>query len=520
MHRLVIALVSLIGLTGAAFVAGYLLLFSAATDRAAALAPANTAFYANIYLEPSTGQQMNLSGLIGRLPGFADDAALDEKIDQIVQNLLGGSGLDYTTDVKPWLGSQVAIAAWPSSADPTQSAGVLIADVKDRAAAEASVADLVAQGGASFSSDTYAGVELQVADDTAYAFIGEMLVIGSGAEELHAVVDAQGGAESLAGRSDFRAAMERIPGDHLASTFVDLAAIAEATGTAEQFGNVITASAALVAERNGLRLSGSAPFDLSEAAPSARDGFALGTEPSSLVEWMPEGTLAEVVIFGLRQTLEDAEAAVGSTPEGEELGSALDTLRAVAAFGLGIDIDADVLPLLDREVAVSLTGLSGELPSGQLLLRPDDPDAALAALDRVAERLSAVGGSSSTESIEGTEVTVLTLPDVGEVAYAMVDGIVIIGLGTDDVRAAIEAHGGGASLGRSQEYAETFEVAGTRAGNELYVDIGAIADLASEALALPADARDILSSLGSFAITAPSREDQIEFHAVLTVDEP
>src|SRR5918997_5736996 len=119
MHRLVIALVTLIGLTGATFLAGYLLLFSASTDRAAALAPANSAFYLNVYLQPSTGQQMNLGGLIGRLPGFADEASLDEKVDQVVENLLGstGIGLDYREDVKPWLGDQVAIAAWPSEAD-------------------------------------------------------------------------------------------------------------------------------------------------------------------------------------------------------------------------------------------------------------------------------------------------------------------------------------------------------------------------------------------------------------------
>ena len=113
MHRLVIALVTLIGLTAAAFVAAHLFLFPASTDRAAALAPANSAFYINIYLQPSTGQQMNLSGLIGRLPGFADDATLDEKVDQVVQNLLSGSGIDYRAQVKPWLGNQVAIAGWP-----------------------------------------------------------------------------------------------------------------------------------------------------------------------------------------------------------------------------------------------------------------------------------------------------------------------------------------------------------------------------------------------------------------------
>ncbi|MDQ2689824.1 MAG: DUF3352 domain-containing protein, partial [Chloroflexota bacterium] len=365
MHRLVIALVTLIGLTGVAVVGAYLFLFSASTDRAAALAPARTAFYANVYLQPSTGQQMNLAELIGRLPGFADEASLDDKVDQIVQNLLSGSGIDYRTQVKPWLGNQVAVAGWPMSADPAQTEVVLIAEVKDREAAEASVDELVAEGGASFSAETYAGVELQVADGTAYAFVEEMLVFGTSAEGLHAVVDTTGGAESLADRAEFRASTDALPADHLASFFVDLAAIAQAAEVDDQFETLTTASAVLVAERDGVRLSGSAPLEVAQADPSARDRGAMGTEPSSLSAWMPDDTLAEVVLFGLRQTLEDAEAAAATTPEGEELTGMLDTLRGIAAFGLGIDIDNDILPLLDREVALAVTGLGAELPAAQ-----------------------------------------------------------------------------------------------------------------------------------------------------------
>ena len=95
----------------------------------------------------------------------------------------------------------------------------------------------------------------------------------------------------------------------------------------------------------------------------------------------------------------------------------------------------------------------------------------------------------------------------------MADGIVIIGLGVDDVTAAIEAHAGGASLGTSDAYERTFDVAGTRAGNEGFVDIGALLELIGGVETLPDDARDILSQVGTFGFTAPSRDDQIEFHA-------
>ena len=522
MHRLVVALVTLIGLTGAAFVAGYLLLFSASNDRAAELAPADSVFYVNIFLQPSTGQQMNLGGLIGRLPGFADEASLDEKVDQVVENLLGASGLglDYREQIKPWLGSQIAIAGWPTDGDVAAPEAVVIVEVKDRPSAEAALAELAAQGGATFAPETYQGVEMQVADTGAYAFVGEMLVFGGSRAGIEAVVDVDGGGEALANREDFRSTMAGLPADHLASAFVDLGAVAEATGTAEQISAFSSAGAAVIAERDGIRLSGSAPFEIDNAASSSAAGFGLGGEPSSLVDWMPEDTIAELVVFGLRQTLEDAEDAAAAAPEGEQITSALDTVRALASFGFGIDIDADLLPLLDREVGIAVSGIDGALPSGQLLLRPEDPEAAEAALTRVVDRLVATGASQRTEGGPGGEISVLSIPQVGEIAYTVGDGIIIIGLSAEDVTAALQAHADGRALAGNDRYVRTFEVAGARAGNEAFVDIAAIADLIGTTLQLPDDARDILAQVGSFGFTAPSRDDRLEFHAVLTVDEP
>ena len=519
MHRLVIALVTLIGLTAAAFVAGYLLLFSASTDRAASLAPANTAFYINLYLQPSAGQQMNLSGLIGRLPGFADEASLDEKVDQVVQNLLSGTGIDYRQHLKPWLGDQIAVAGWPGSEGATDARATIIAEVTDPDAARAAIAGFVSQSGATLRTESYAGVDLQVADTGAYAFVGDMVVIGENADSIHAVLDVDGGADSLAQRADFVATMDGLEPDHLASAFIDLAALGEAAGVGGQVSGMSTAGAVLVAEQDGLRISATAPFDREEATPSAAAGFALGGEPSSLVDWMPSDTVAETVVFGLRQTLEGAEAAIGAAPEGEEIASALDTARALAALALGIDLDADLLPLLDREVAVAVAGIGATgLPSGQILLRPSDPAAATDALDRLASALAGVGATQSTESLDEVDVTILSMPDTGEVAYAEVDGIVIIGFGVEDVSAAIDAHASGDSLGASDRYTRTFEVAGTRAGTEAYVDVGAVVELLGDPAELPEDARDILLQVGTLGITAPSRNDQVEFHAVLTVD--
>jgi Protein of unknown function (DUF3352) len=515
MHRLVIASVTLIGLVAVAVLFSYLVLFAGAADRAATLAPANTTVYANLYLQPSTGQQMNLSGLIGRLPGFADDAALDEKVDQAVQNLLSMTGIDYRTHVKPWLGDQVAVAAWPSGVDALQSASVLLAEASDPETARSSLAGLAADQGFTMSTETYGETELQVADGMAYAIVDDMVVLGGDAEAIHAVIDTSSAAESLATQESFTEAMDGLP-DHLASFYVDVAAVAEASGTTTELG-ATTASAVLVAETDGLRLSGSAPLSNVAASPAAEPEPQQGT----LAAWMPERTLAEVTMFDVRGVLEQALAVAEDVPEGEEVAGSLDTVRALAALALGVDLDQDVLPLLDGETAIAFGGIGPTaMPSGQLLLRPSDPDAALNVLRQVADRIGSTGGTSSTETLDGVEITVVSVPDTIDAAFGVVDGAVVIGLSPGDVAAVAQARTSGFTLDGTGAYEEAFEVAGTRAGTEAWMDVKTLGGLLSLVVELPDDARDILSGLGSFALTVPTRADQIEFHAVLTVPEP
>jgi hypothetical protein len=512
MHRLVIASVTLIGLVGIAVVAGYLVLFAGGGDRAATLAPANTVAYANVYLQPSTGQQANLSALIGQLPGFADEAALDDKIDQVVQNLLSTTGIDYRADVKPWLGDQIAIAAWPTGTDATQAATAILVAVTDPDAALSSVAAITADQGLTFTAETYGGVELQIADGTAYALVDGMLVVGNGAEAIRAVVDTNDGADSLATQPAFTDAMADQPNDYLASFFVDLAGLADASGGSADLGSVTTASAVLVAETEGLKLSGSAPL----AATSSDDAAA---EPGTLSGWMPERTLAEVTVFGLRGALEEGLAVAEDVPEGEQVTSALDTLRAVAAFALGVDLDADVLPLLDGQTALAVGGIGADgMVTGQLLLAPSDPDAAVGVLGRIADRIGSSGGSSSTENLEGIDVTTISIPDTGQAAFGLVDGVVVIGLSGADVVAVAEARSGGLTLDRTSAYEGAFDVAGVRAGTEMFIDMGTAGGLLTLLVELPDDARDILSGLGAFALTIPTEPNQIEFRAVLTVE--
>lgn len=519
MHRLIIALTTLLGLTAAAYLAGYILLFSGLADRAAGLVPANAAVYATVYLQPSTGQQVNLAGLIGRLPGFADEASLDDKVDEAVQNLLAGAGVDYRVQIKPWLGDQVAAAAWYADDDAALQHSVAILTLTDEAAARASIEDLAPET-ETFTSEEYGGTTLHVASTIAYAVIGDMLVLSATSEAIRGVIDTQGGGPDLASREEFGARMAELPSDHLAAGFVDVAALTGGSGEALQGTGLLgTAGVALVAERDGIRLSATMPQDTRAATASE----VVSPEPvagaSTLTDWMPAETVAEAVVFNLDDTIAAAEAGAASVPEAQALTQAMDTLRVAAALGLGIDLNADVMPLLSGEVGLAIGAAADGVPSGQLILRPDDPEAGAATLERIAERLADAGGERRTESVGDVEVTVVVAPQIGQFAFLATDGVLVLGLSVADVVAAVDAHADGPSLAAHEPYRRALALTGELRGSEVYADVGPLLDLLGVPDTLPEDARAILARIGSFSSVAGTRNGHIEIQAVLTIDE-
>ncbi|MGH2455932.1 MAG: DUF3352 domain-containing protein [Candidatus Limnocylindria bacterium] len=513
MQRLVVALTTLLGLTGIVVVAGYLFLFAAGTDRAARAAPADTVAYVTVYLQPSSGQKMNLANLLGRVPGFADAASLDQKIHEISARLLGDAGLDYEGDLRPWLGNQLALAIAPGTPDAVlQPRAVLLVAVRDPEAAGAALQRL-----APGQSSTYEGEEIVSGADRAWALLDDLLVMGQDAAAVRAALNADAGRDaSLSGQAGFAAAMRRLPADHLAAAYLDLSGIAAAAGAEEQLDGYSTASFALLAENEGLRVAGSAPFDADAASAAAREAFALASEPSSLAEWMPADTQAELVVFGLSQSFAAAEEQLGGRGS-EPIADALNQLRAVAALGLGINVDDDLLPLFDRDAAIALGGLDGSSPDGLLLLRPSDPDAAQASLDRLRDALRDRGASVEETDVDGETITLLRVPDLGTVAFAVRDGVIVAGLGADQVGEALRARADGSSLAATDRYRTAWELAGTRGGNEAFVDVAAVVDATGDALGISGEVGDILREIGALAITTPARDDQSELHVVLTV---
>jgi hypothetical protein len=518
LRRLAIALTTLLGLVGATVVAGYLLVFSVGTDRVAAAVPADAAAYATVYLQPTTGQQMNLAALMSNVPGFADAASLDQKIHEISARFLGQAGIDYEADIRPWIGNQLSVAARPGASLADQPRWLLLASLKNPALARAAMDRIAVGRGLTGAAGTYQEAPITVANGLAWAVQPDLLIVAPDRAALEEALDAYADRRpSLADKAEYIAAMRRLPADHLAAAYLDLKVLAGTAGIDDQLGGYSAAGAALLAEPTGLRVEATAPFDALAAPSAAREAFALASEPSSLADWMPPDTQAEAVIFGLRRSVEAAEEGLAGEPGAQEITDALDQLRGLAAFGLGIDLDDDLLPLFDAEAGLAVSGLTAPSPRGQLLLRPADAVAAAASLERMRTALEQHGAQVTERDAEGTTVTSVDIPQVGSLSWAVSEDVIIAGLDYQDVAAALAAWSSADSLGRSDRYRSAWELAGRRGGNEAYVDIGSVVDSSGDALGMTGDARDILLSIAALGMTAPARDDTSELHAVLTV---
>jgi hypothetical protein len=515
MHRVVVAGTVLLTALGVVVLAGYLLLFSSSPDRAARAAPADTGLYLNVYLQPSSGQRASLSKLIERIPGFADPASLDSKLHQLAQRLLAEMGLDYEADLRSWLGDQVAVAV-SMDAGASSPRIVLLVGCKDPALAESALPGILADRGP-FTLQPYRGHDLMVGAASSYAVLEGLVVIGQTAQSVRAALDADAeAAPSLADSSAFRGAMDRVPSDHLASAYLNLPRLA-ALGGQNVLGGYTTVALALVADGSALHMVGDVPFDRGRASDSARQAFDMGSEPSSLADWMPAGTHGEIILFGVEQTATSLETQLRADPSLTDAVQAINSLRALAALGLGINIDRDFLPLFDHEAALALDRVSIKAPRGRLLLRPNDPAAAQGALDRMRAALVAHGSLVTTRDEAGVLITIVEVPQIATIAYAMTDGVVVLGWDGDAVAATIQAHASGNTLAHADAYDRPFRIAGGHGGNELWVNAAGLIELAGEIFDLGTEPRDILNQIGALIMTAPVHDDRLGFHAVLIV---
>ena len=107
----VVAVVVLASAAVAALVTG-----QSSTSTVLGYVPADTTVYAEVRLDLPGDQRAATGEFLSKFPGFADQAALDSKLDEVLDQVVKDATNDeqsYTADIKPWFDGELAFSVGP-----------------------------------------------------------------------------------------------------------------------------------------------------------------------------------------------------------------------------------------------------------------------------------------------------------------------------------------------------------------------------------------------------------------------
>ena len=535
-----IALVVVALVAGTASAAWLVMSGGAQTSPLRAYAPAGSVAYVEIRADLPGDQRTQLGSFLSHFPGFADQTNLElklaETLDKIIRQGTNGSH-DYTNEIKPWFGGQVAVDLpgnmFDATSFRTNGAGYLT--ITDAAKAKAYLDGLI---GKTPTTETRDGVTVYVFDRGAYAIDGTVLLLGDAATVRSSIdaAHAANGVARLADDAGFKKALSSVKGDWLIFGFASPAAMSAATrsalpGAATTMPNIqacaapagLPGSTSVAWEAVSLRADGAA-MKLQVAMPVA-SGQQLPTAGASrLAAYLPASTIVQ---YDLRDLGKTVLTILENCRKDPEIARVLDQVdQAVQTFGgyqqlIGWVGDADIAITRDGDA----------IGGGIAVLATSKEDAArVAAQARNALALAATsaGVTVSDEQYSGTTITVIkaanpsTEPDFPGIAFAVRDDLVAIGWGDGFVKAVLDAKPG-ASLADQARYKQAFSMVGAENIGQGYVDVAAVRQAIESAAPAGADMKQYteeykpyLAPFDLFAFASTSDGSVITGTAVIT----
>ena len=200
--------------------------------------PVRTA-YAEVRLDLPGDQRAAAGEFLSKFPGFADQAALDTKLDEVLDQLVKDATNDeqtYTTNIKPWFDGELAFSVGPLPPAPAASGdgtpgprlvrALALVSIKDQALAQAWFDAAIAKTGAKTTSQTYNGATLTVFEPTdgvtfALAMIDGKVAAAGDIASVKAAVDTKGSSD-FASEPGPKAALDSVNDDYVGFGYVAL----------------------------------------------------------------------------------------------------------------------------------------------------------------------------------------------------------------------------------------------------------------------------------------------------------
>ena len=201
--------------------------------------PAGTTAYAEVRLDLPGDQRAAAGAFLSKFPGFADQAALDTKLDEVLDQLVKDATNNeqtYTANIKPWFDGELAFSVGPlppapaASSDAPQFLGssraLALVSIKDQALAQAWFDAAIAKTGAKTTSQAYNGATLTVFEPTdgvtfALAMIDGKVAAAGDIASVKAAVDSKG-SSGFASEPGPKAALDSVKDDYVGFGYVAL----------------------------------------------------------------------------------------------------------------------------------------------------------------------------------------------------------------------------------------------------------------------------------------------------------
>jgi hypothetical protein len=503
------------------------------SDVLAKMAPVDSDVYVTAYLDPAAGQKVHLFELAKKFPATANAKELSARIDDLLDQVLSEAGLTHA-DIRPWLGSQVAVVIRMEESTPTQFAVLL--KTKDDAATERALAKIrsgPSTGQDTWTDETHGGVKvsvgrLQTGDvDTVYAVVDHTAVLSPSQALVEAIIDAdQGAADSLSKSDRFHQTVDSLPRDVLGLAYVDAGRLIDRfiqssevdvplAGSGFDPKSLSGAAIAVKAGSTGIGVNLSVGLDPQKLTAAQRSVLENPAGPVQLTEWVPTDAYGMVDVQSAPSALQE---------QVDRLSTSADPKTRQQLADLGLTGANGVISKLTGEIALEVgPGAASATPSGALLLGTTDEASMRTFLEKLVTQVAdqgdvgaPAGSGWQTEQFGTVTISYLPLEDGPpgfEPAYAISDGVAILGSSRDRVKAVLQAHQQSNGVVETELYKDAAGEADTDSGFLFYVNVERIRSAIRDSLS-PEDQSDFdsnvapnLAHFSSFIVTAKGDRD-------------
>lgn len=372
---------------------------------------------------------------------------LGPAIQSLLERALRSGHLDYTADVKPWLGRHVAFYISNFSAGST--AGAAIVETTDGGKAKAAVDKAEKAGGGKLVSRSYSGQDYTVGQGNgtpdAYGILNGFLVIGTEAG-FRAAVDAVKG-DALADSDAFKTATGQVAKDGLALFYIDTPHLIDAAAQASPRAAIVLGQLRGLPQLQNLKPT---------AAAVTVDGNAITVEAphkagdpavADAIEKLPADSWLAFAAPKAGDTIRRQVKAIAGLAGGDVLGILDRQLQARA----GLTLQKDLLSWIGS-VSGYATGTSLLDLNAALVITSTDP----ATSRRTVRKLAALAQRSARVPVRSIPGGISFLPpnSPAPISFAEVGDKVVFAYGKDGIRRALKPSGtlkGSASYAAAQK---------------------------------------------------------------------